>query len=1056
MLLLALNLIVYSIQLAGKTISDGPSCEESGGSWDGDCTISNLTINSGETLNINTMTRLVDTGSITNHGTVNSDGYLIVSGTFTNHGTININGEILNCGTIDNFGDITNQRNLNNSNGCRNGTINNHGTIVNEDFLDNRGTINNFGTFDTRDTFQNVGRLINDGSFIISGSVSNHFGVNITNNNTMINNGTMNNTDSGQITNAGTLTNNNTIIRGDMVNSGILINIGGISNIEEFTNAGEITNSGSIDLAIGSGIIENSGSITNQSWISASIFNHGTVINRKNGNLTSHDFSNASSAIITNTGTCNFTVGPETGFSNSGTVNNKGTCNLSVDSTTEINHNGIVDNSGTLVFEGDALSISGTLANSGTIVNSSPLTNQGSLINTGVIYNLQTINNASNIENPGTIYNSQTINNTSSIENSGAIYNRCDADYTGTPSNENPVIDLCGIIPWFDEQWQNRKKITIHQGQVSSILTQFPVLIVLVDGELSKAREDGFDIVITADNGTTEIPYQREKWNRTTGELVMWINVPILKDFEETTLYLYYNNPSQTTDKANSQHVWTNGFANVWHLDNTLKDSCNVHHGTNNGSVAIKGKIGDARYFDGVDDNVTFGNLGLHLSTAMSKSIWLKTTDISAVLIDVEHGGDNAGFYIEPKSAGTRVNFQNAGDKIQRISPASLVVDDVWHHMVWTYDGLKLATYLDGQLVGVPVSVANDKIEHDFESKIGMRLITESSRKFEGILDEARVYSEAKSRHWITTEFNNQNDPDSFYTVGEEENDPFLSVDDLKIQIQTIKEQINNLTLTAGALQDQLTNIELTPGPPGPQGDNGTNCSVEDTSGGARIVCEDGTAQEIFDGQNGTDAIDTLSELGCSPGQVAKWNGVEWACANDNQGSRGLDNDCTNLVPGADLRGCTLIDADLVAIDLTGADLTNADLTGANLGASILIDSNLTGVNLSGAILTNVNLTNANMRFATIRTAVLTGADLTGANLVGVIDDCSDLVPGGSMIGCELRGHSLSDLDLSDSFFNNADLRNTDLSGADLSGADLSGAMLDGAILDCVNHPICN
>ena len=60
-------------------------------------------------------------------------------------------------------------------------------------------------------------------------------------------------------------------------------------------------------------------------------------------------------------------------------------------------------------------------------------------------------------------------------------------------------------------------------------------------------------------------------------------------------------------------------------------------------------------------------------------------------------------------------------------------------------------------------------------------------------------------------------------------------------------------------------------------------------------------------------------------------------------------------------------------------------MPGANLGGVFLADANLTD-----ALLTNASLTNANLSRAYLRGAVLTKANLTNANLIGV--DFSDAV----------------------------------------------------------------
>jgi hypothetical protein len=40
-----------------------------------------------------------------------------------------------------------------------------------------------------------------------------------------------------------------------------------------------------------------------------------------------------------------------------------------------------------------------------------------------------------------------------------------------------------------------------------------------------------------------------------------------------------------------------------------------------------------------------------------------------------------------------------------------------------------------------------------------------SSYNFNGIIDEARISNVARSADWITTEYNNQNSPATFYTI---------------------------------------------------------------------------------------------------------------------------------------------------------------------------------------------------------------------------------------------------------------------------------------------------
>jgi hypothetical protein len=128
--------------------------------------------------------------------------------------------------------------------------------------------------------------------------------------------------------------------------------------------------------------------------------------------------------------------------------------------------------------------------------------------------------------------------------------------------------------------------------------------------------------------------------------------------------------------------------------------------------------------------------------------------------------------------------------------------------------------------------------------------------------------------------------------------------------------------------------------------------------------------------------------------------------------------DCSNFVPGADLRYCPLANKDLDGVDLAGADLSGAKLNntsfnGADLDNAIFDDSEVTtmassdfdgaqmvGAQLSGMNLDNgsfdANLTNADFAGANLNVDSLYGATMTGANLSDVFWN-SDLCPDGTM-----------------------------------------------------------
>jgi hypothetical protein len=120
---------------------------------------------------------------------------------------------------------------------------------------------------------------------------------------------------------------------------------------------------------------------------------------------------------------------------------------------------------------------------------------------------------------------------------------------------------------WYDGAWAYRKKMTIQGSKVTGPLTDFPVLVSRVDTDLqSDAQTGGPDILFTSWDGTTKLPHEIEWFNKQSGSFTGWVKVPSLTSGTDTVLYVYYSNPG-ASNQQDPTGVWTNGFAGVWHLN---------------------------------------------------------------------------------------------------------------------------------------------------------------------------------------------------------------------------------------------------------------------------------------------------------------------------------------------------------------------------------------------------------------------------------------------------------------------------------------------------------
>ena len=176
------------------------------------------------------------------------------------------------------------------------------------------------------------------------------------------------------------------------------------------------------------------------------------------------------------------------------------------------------------------------------------------------------------------------------------------------------------------------KTITINPGQVPSTQTSFPLLISLSgDSDLiSHANPSGSDIYFTASTGTTQYPYEIEKYESSTGTLVAWVKVPSLSD--STSLKIWYGGSGGGSN--NPTNTWDSSFKGVWHMSqvNALDSTSNHNNGTAvNGTVSsASGQIDGADSFinspaSGYIDCGASGSLGFSVSGTYTWSAWVNT-----------------------------------------------------------------------------------------------------------------------------------------------------------------------------------------------------------------------------------------------------------------------------------------------------------------------------------------------------------------------------------------------------------------------------------------------
>ncbi|MFE3846204.1 DUF2341 domain-containing protein, partial [Thermoplasmatota archaeon] len=351
--------------------------------------------------------------------------------------------------------------------------------------------------------------------------------------------------------------------------------------------------------------------------------------------------------------------------------------------------------------------------------------------------------------------------------------------------NDNfPFFTLDLSDPWWHVDWEFRKQINISHTQVDANLVNFPVLITISsDDNLSdtgQCQVDGDDIAFT-DVGGNQLSHEIELFNSGTGELLAWVKVPSLSGSVNTSLYLYYGNPSAVSQE-DVNGVWDSDFTLVQHLNETSGthfDSTSYgNDGTLGGGTYINvsqtavGMIDGADSFNGTDGHVDCGTSSdLEPGTGdFTFEAWVKRASITNgynAIVAKRHSNSAGFIWWLTDTNGLR--FFSVAGNLQYGS----IADTNWHHIAVTLDrdGYGVV-YKDGVSVGsLDISGNTGSVSSPRLFSFGQQTQSASAfnQPFNGTIDEVRVSKTPRDSSWIKTEYNNHQYPGLFHNKGPEE-----------------------------------------------------------------------------------------------------------------------------------------------------------------------------------------------------------------------------------------------------------------------------------------------
>lgn len=195
-----------------------------------------------------------------------------------------------------------------------------------------------------------------------------------------------------------------------------------------------------------------------------------------------------------------------------------------------------------------------------------------------------------------------------------------------------------------------------------------------------------------------------------------------------------------------SQSAVSDSLVGYWSFDED--DGVKDLSGTGNDGIIhgdpklVKGKVGDALEFDGVDDYVEIpDNPSISELNELSLSAWIRPSQLGpwiAVIEKAVHEDWSYGFFIESDATLSLEICQKGNVLVCCIGDFKVEVG-TWYHIACTYDGSMGRLYVDGKLEGEmpasgPVNITT------YPLTIGCR---NGQSFFAGTIDEVTLWNKA-------------------------------------------------------------------------------------------------------------------------------------------------------------------------------------------------------------------------------------------------------------------------------------------------------------------------
>lgn len=278
---------------------------------------------------------------------------------------------------------------------------------------------------------------------------------------------------------------------------------------------------------------------------------------------------------------------------------------------------------------------------------------------------------------------------------------------------------------------------------------------------------NGYDFIFATSTAcATGVNFQVENYTSSTGAINAWVQVPTIST--GTVLYICYDNSSITTSQQHTSSTWDSNYVGVWHFpkssgtlvasDSTSFANNLTASGTSATTGALGGNTDGGAAFTPNDylRETTFSNS----TTTMTVEAWVYSANFAqnAMIFNVETTNKHWHFSFETN------HLSLYGASTTPTVSSTLPSNSAWHLLVGVLNGATGTIYMDGalQTSGSITKASTTSGALD----VGGYTDSGGGYYFTGDMDELRISKTVRTSQWILTEYNSENSPQTFYTVG--------------------------------------------------------------------------------------------------------------------------------------------------------------------------------------------------------------------------------------------------------------------------------------------------